>query len=371
MLRTTTTTAGTCLVALLAASPDAGGMLRVVEAQKPPLSTFRCTQGDCHSGFGVQTHDSGFKYAGQFVDGVRAGLGLETMPNGIRFAGNFADSVPNGLGVMLFPDTRVFAGEWKNDFPHGCGLMTEVSRPSPQDPDLLMEFRHTGVFQEGEIADPTADCHEEINKAHEAAKAAFAAAGNEAYEYTREGPRKPPTKEEQIEKLRIMQQGVLRLVSEVNAIAKTGKTDELEQLSNSHHTLEKAFVKAFYSQHALIADDFQPLFSRDALESVIFETMLEIDESAMDDVSVIEEQLALMEEHLENFPLEHEQNIRLLELHAEFTDEAAAAHKARGEEKEAAEAAGRAKELREQAQKIRDTVKLSVEDEGAVASSAE
>ena len=56
-----------------------------------------------------------------------------------------------------------------------------------------------------------------------------------------------------------MQQGVLRLVSEVNAIAKTGKTDELEQLSNSHHTLEKAFVKAFYSQHALIADDFQPV----------------------------------------------------------------------------------------------------------------
>ena len=37
-----------------------------------------------------------------------------------------------------------------------------------------------------------------------------------------------------------------------------------------------------------------------------------------------------MEEHLENFPLEHEQNIRLLELHAEFTDEAAAAHKVGG-----------------------------------------
>lgn len=187
-------------MALLAASPDAG-MLQFVDAQKPPLSTFRCTQGDCTSGFGVQVHEAGFKYAGQFVDGVRAGLGLETMPNGIRFAGNFADSVPNGLGVMLFPDSRVFAGEWKNDFPHGCGLTTEVSRPSAQDQDLLMELRHIGVFREGEMVDPTADCHVEVNKAHEAAKAAFeaaatTAAGGGEYEYAPEGPRKPPTKEE-------------------------------------------------------------------------------------------------------------------------------------------------------------------------------
>ena len=87
-----------------------GGSLLTATAQKPPLANFKCTVGDCQSGKGAQEHSSGFKYEGDFVDGVRTGLGVETMPGGVRYAGTFSDNLPNGLGVMQFPDGSFLAG---------------------------------------------------------------------------------------------------------------------------------------------------------------------------------------------------------------------------------------------------------------------
>ena len=131
------------------------------------------------------------RYQGQFKDGVRVGLGVETMPNGIRYAGNFVDSVPNGLGIMQFPhEDRVYAGEWVDDFPEGCGISLETSKA------MGLQLRHMGKWTKGDISDPHADCHVEVNAAHEAARAAFAAAGAEPYEYTEELPARPPTKDE-------------------------------------------------------------------------------------------------------------------------------------------------------------------------------
>lgn len=56
-----------------------------------------------------------------------------------------------------------------------------------------------------------------------------------------------------------MQQSVLRLISEVSNKAEKGGQDDLEQLTESLHTVEKAFVKAYYSQHALVAAEFRPV----------------------------------------------------------------------------------------------------------------
>ena len=166
----------------------------MVSAQKPPIRNFMCTSGKCKEGYGVQEHPTGFKYEGQFVDGVRSGLGVETMPGNVRYAGNFVDGSPTGFGVMLFPDGRHFAGEWKSEFPHGCGLSVEVTRP---DDEMKMVLKHTGRWKEGEIVDPEADCHAEVNKAHEAAKAAIAQVPDSVpYEYTPEEPRKPRSTEE-------------------------------------------------------------------------------------------------------------------------------------------------------------------------------
>ena len=69
------------------------------------------------------------------------------------------------------------------------------------------------------------------------------------------------------------------------------------------------------------------LFSRDALETVIFETMLEIDESAVEDPTEMENQLAAMEQDLEDFPSEDEQNLMLLQKHVELIELAVARHK--------------------------------------------
>lgn len=119
-----------------------GSALTNVSAQKPPLRNFKCTQGDCTSGYGVHEHSSGFKYEGQFKEGARSGMGVETMPNGIRFAGNFVDNTINGLGVMLFPEGRFFAGEWQNEYPHGCGLAVEVDQPEAS--EEVLTLRHSG-----------------------------------------------------------------------------------------------------------------------------------------------------------------------------------------------------------------------------------
>jgi len=174
----------------------AGGVhLDTVSAQKPPLSDFQCSSGSCENGFGAQQHKAGFQYEGEFVNGVRTGLGVETMPGGVRYAGHFENNLPNGFGAMIFPDGRFFAGEWKDEFPHGCGLSVEMSRPD-ESVDLQMELRHQGRWEHGEIVDPEADCHEDINKGHEAAKAAVAAGSGKPYVYTPAEPRAALSKEE-------------------------------------------------------------------------------------------------------------------------------------------------------------------------------
>jgi uncharacterized small protein (DUF1192 family) len=325
-------------ILLLAVSSDR------VRSQKPNIDSFECVKGDCQSNFGVQTHVGGFKYVGNFENGQRNGLGVETMPGGVRYAGYLKENEANGLGVMMFPDGRFYAGEWKSEYPHGCGKAVEITEPDKSG-DIKMTLTHVGWFEEGDVVDPDRECYEIVNNAHEAARAAIEAAGGAPYTYVPEEPKQQRSVEEETIILDQLQQNVLTLINQISIQSQEdGSEERMEELTEALHAMEITFVKLYYSKKSAVGDQFVPVFSRDALETVIFETMLELDEAETED-PMLEEQLAAMENDLENFPSELEQTIQLLQKHVTYTSRVHMDHVNKGESKAASEAEERIAEL--------------------------
>ena len=104
-----------------------------------------CTDGDCINGKGTLVFDTGHKYTGGFIDGVRQGDGILLMPGGRKIVGIWENNEiqsgtytepdgtvyegqwmfreRNGQGTLTFPDGRKYIGEFKSDKRHGQGTM--------------------------------------------------------------------------------------------------------------------------------------------------------------------------------------------------------------------------------------------------------
>lgn len=63
-----------------------------------------CASGDCENGYGVKKWESGERYEGHFVNGLRSGYGIYTWPDGRAYAGVWSNDLRNGEGIMYNPD---------------------------------------------------------------------------------------------------------------------------------------------------------------------------------------------------------------------------------------------------------------------------
>jgi len=82
----------------------------------------QCIDGDCKNGKGTFLYDSGDKYVGKFLEGVRHGSGILTYSDGTTATGNFKYDKAHGFGSRTFLDGGYAEGEWKNDLMHGNGF---------------------------------------------------------------------------------------------------------------------------------------------------------------------------------------------------------------------------------------------------------
>lgn len=103
-----------------------------------------------HSGKGVLQHSNGYKYEGDWLDGMFHGKGLEILPDGSYYAGEWRFNVRHGQGVetlangtvvvgewlegqltgkifATLPNQDTYAGGWLEGEPHGSGCYTSAS----------------------------------------------------------------------------------------------------------------------------------------------------------------------------------------------------------------------------------------------------
>ncbi len=58
---------------------------------------------------------SGYKYVGEYRDGLRNGQGTYTYASGHKYVGEFKDDKRNGEGTFTFASSRIYEGIWKDD----------------------------------------------------------------------------------------------------------------------------------------------------------------------------------------------------------------------------------------------------------------
>ena len=97
-----------------------------------------CTEGDCINGKGTLIFDTGHKYTGGFIDGVRQGDGILLMPGGRKIVGVWEDNEIKS-GTYTEPDGTVYEGQWKFRERNGQGTLTY--------PDGR---KYTGAFKSGQ-----------------------------------------------------------------------------------------------------------------------------------------------------------------------------------------------------------------------------
>jgi hypothetical protein len=79
--------------------------------------------GDIDDGKGVFTWASGWKYDGEYKDGLMHGFGVFTSPDGSVFEGQFKNDKKH-KGTLTSPDGSVYKGYFKNNKKHGRGHLT-------------------------------------------------------------------------------------------------------------------------------------------------------------------------------------------------------------------------------------------------------
>ena len=60
-----------------------------------------------------------------FGDYIREGMGILTYPSGYKYVGEWKDGVFSGYGTYIFPDGGKYEGEWKNERKNGQGTITQ------------------------------------------------------------------------------------------------------------------------------------------------------------------------------------------------------------------------------------------------------
>jgi len=96
----------------------------------------RCITGNCNTGYGTKTYDSGSKYAGEWKDSKWHGQGTYTYENiptgkgttwGGIYIGYWKYGRRNGFGTNTYTNAGKYVGEYKNDKYHGQGTRTYPS----------------------------------------------------------------------------------------------------------------------------------------------------------------------------------------------------------------------------------------------------
>jgi hypothetical protein len=81
-----------------------------------------CISGNCDNGSGTYVYSNGFRFEGDFVNGMRDGRGLLTEPNGNSYDGMWSNDEFNGQGTYKWSDGAKYVGEWKNGIQDGYGI---------------------------------------------------------------------------------------------------------------------------------------------------------------------------------------------------------------------------------------------------------
>ena len=74
-----------------------------------------CIQGDCYNGFGIVTFESGNRYEGNFVYGVKSGEGKFYFAGGNVFSGNFKDNVYTDGTFTYANEAITFEGNYNTN----------------------------------------------------------------------------------------------------------------------------------------------------------------------------------------------------------------------------------------------------------------
>lgn len=74
-----------------------------------------CEKGDCYNGFGVIKFESGNRYEGNFVNGIKSGEGKFYFASGNVFTGNFKDNIYTD-GIFNYANESItFEGKYNTD----------------------------------------------------------------------------------------------------------------------------------------------------------------------------------------------------------------------------------------------------------------
>ena len=89
---------------------------------------------------------NGFRYDGEFQDGLPHGKGISNHPNGMRYDGEFKNGLPHGKGTNTFSSGASYIGEYKNDKQHGQGTFT-----SPDGSKYVGEWKGDTMHGQGTL----------------------------------------------------------------------------------------------------------------------------------------------------------------------------------------------------------------------------
>lgn len=111
--------------------------------------TYTGEMKDClPHGYGIWTRSDGFKYVGEYIEGMRHGRGTwydprSPHPENIRYIGDWKDNQRHGEGTCYYNGGDWYEGEWKNDQRHGFGISyIPTNTPSGT-------FRKIGEWRDG------------------------------------------------------------------------------------------------------------------------------------------------------------------------------------------------------------------------------
>lgn len=72
-------------------------------------------------GQGVALWETGHRYEGSWLNGLKHGQGIYYYKNGDRYEGNYEKNLRNGFGTYYFVNGDCYSGEWKDDQRNGLG----------------------------------------------------------------------------------------------------------------------------------------------------------------------------------------------------------------------------------------------------------